>query len=166
MNKLLLERVTYWHALLTPFTQADKSGVMMLDILASNGVLYQGESFQYFLESEGKLAGIILKNPRRFMRDEYLAEKKERGAEVDKESFWRTIPSESLFISGSTILNLNINYKPGEKPLEEVLRKYIEQTLKAEKIKISIGGPVSPSSVQETEGVLGSTHGQASEPPT
>lgn len=62
LNKLLLEKVSFWHALLTPFTLADKSAELMLDVLTSNGTLYQGVSFQYFLDSDSKLAGLILKD--------------------------------------------------------------------------------------------------------
>lgn len=151
INKLLLEKVSFWHALLTPFTLADKSGVLMLDVLCNNGVLYQGESYEYFLESEGKLAGLILKNPRRFERDEYRSARREAGgSSVDKESFWRTIPSKSLFINATTIVNLNINYLPVKRlPLEEVVRKYLAEALKEQRIKISIS-PVPPPDMQRS----------------
>ncbi|HTF63798.1 MAG TPA: hypothetical protein VK638_13995 [Edaphobacter sp.] len=114
----------------------------MLDILISNGTLYQGISFQYFLDSDSKLAGIILKNPRRFLREQFATARSEaKDQEVNKEDFWRPIPSESLFIMGSSILNININYVP-KLPLEEdVLRKFIKQALDSQQIKISIESP-------------------------
>jgi hypothetical protein len=142
LNKLLLEKVSFWHALLTPFTLADKSAELMLDVLTSNGTLYQGVSFQYFLDSDSKLAGVILKNPRRFARDLYAAAKTQAGDQpVDKDQYWRPIPSESLFIMGSSILNININYS--HRLQVDLLEKFLAQALKAKhQIKITIESPV------------------------
>jgi hypothetical protein len=146
-NGILLPKVTFWHALLTPFTLADKSAEIMLDVLVNNGIIYQGLSYQYFLDIDSKLAGIILKNPRRFMRDEYEAEKREsRKQEIDKDSFWRAIPSESLFLTGSSIINLNINYR-SKRPLHDVLQKFLSQALNSQDITISI------TAAPETEAV-------------
>lgn len=152
LNWFLLERVNFWQAILTPFVLSDKSAMIMLDVLVSNGVLYQGTSDQLFFDSDGKLAGIILKNPRRFERDELKAAKAS-GAVVNKEDFWRTIPSEILFIVASTILNININYvtkKPAQQ-LQLQIENFLAQALKQQQIKISITSPstekpVPPSS--------------------
>jgi hypothetical protein len=142
LNWFLLERVNFWQAILTPFVLSDKSATIMLDVLVSNGVLYQGVSDQLFFDSDGKLAGIILKNPRRFERDELKAAKAS-GAVVNKEDYWRTIPSEILFIVASTILNININYVT-KKPVQQLrlqIENFLAQALKQQQIKISITAP-------------------------
>lgn len=133
MKKALLERVSFWHALLTPFTIADKSAVITLDVLVSNGLLYQGTYLQHLLDGEAKLAGIVLSNPRRFLRDEYAKERSAGTAALKKEDFWKPIPSKSLFIPGNSIVNLNVNYET-----KQALTRYVSKEIASEQFEISI----------------------------
>ena len=165
INKLLLERVSFWHALLTSFALGDKSGEIVLDVLASNDILYQGVSFQYFLDSDAKLAGIILKNPRRFSRKEYEQAKAEGpNRMLNKSDYWRPIPSESLFIFANTIVNININYQL-KRSLADVLQKFVSQALRSQNIRISIEPSTTVSSEPSTPAPSGTATGSAPEIP-
>lgn len=126
-DRLLFPQISEWHVLLTPFIFPRKRAVVQADILSTNGSLYQGKVSQYFLDANGRLAGLILTEPRRYDRRSYLRDK-DKGTMQDKSKYWREIPSAKLYIFGNKILNLNLNYEP-RLPSADILTKILEKTL-------------------------------------
>ena len=82
----------------------------------TDDTLYGGELAEYFLSSDGSLLGLFLKGPRRFDRARYLKEKADWGIPRPVHTFWRNIPSAKLYLIGSHIVNLNLNYAPPTGP--------------------------------------------------
>lgn len=124
----LLPHISQWHAILTGFTFPEKATVIA-DVLMTDNTLYSGEVAEYFLSSDGSLSGLFLKNPKRFDRARYLKEKSDWGITRPVESFWRNIPSAKLYVIGSQIINLNLNYEPPTAPAE-VVQRYVDALLK------------------------------------
>lgn len=119
-NHLLLPQISEWYLLLTPATFPPRPALsVQLDVLTSDDHLYRGLVVQgsYFLDKEGMLTGVMLKQARRFDRRRYLQD--EAAAKLPKaERYWKEIPSHNLFLPYETFLSLNIRYEP--KPSADV----------------------------------------------
>lgn len=105
--------ISQWHPLLLTSHLLPKT-VVQADILCTNDLLYQGNVSEYFLK-EGQLTGIILKDPRRFNRDQYHQKKESylanpEGPKPEKKDFWIQIPSQHLYFFADKILNMNLTY--------------------------------------------------------
>jgi hypothetical protein len=124
----LLPHISQWHAILTGFTFPEKTTVKA-DVLMTDDTLYRGEVAEYFLNGDGSLGGLFLKNPERFDRPRYLNERDTWGTTRPIKIFWRQIPSAKLYLLGSKIVNLNLNYEPPTAP-NEVMKKYVDDFLK------------------------------------
>jgi len=130
-DKILLPRISEWHPLLTPFVFADKNTIVRADVLTTGDNLYRGKVSQYFLDSGGKLSGLILSDTLRFDRRSYLEDKDAgRGPQVGV--YWKEIPGAKLYLFADKILNLNLNYEspePSVQVVEEFLKKYLARTI-------------------------------------
>ena len=122
--KLILPNISEWHMLLTDFSWPKRAGFFVsVDILQSNEHLYQGRVADYFIDSDGKLTGILLKNVSRFDRAAYFdAIKAHRGDSLSakpvlREDFWRHIPSSHFYIGYASITNLNVRFAPRDQTL-------------------------------------------------
>jgi hypothetical protein len=146
----LLPQITQWHAILTGFTFPGKTTVKA-DVLMTDDTLYSGEVADYFLGNDGSLGGLFLRNPRRFDRPRYLKEQADWGTTRPREKYWRNIPSAKLYLIGSHIVNLNLNYEP-RTATTDVLKKYIDDFLKSAhgagvgRITIQAGGSTGEKS--------------------
>jgi len=116
---------------LTKFGSPEPTPRIELDILTSDGVLYQGRLATHFLSHDGDLTGIVLNDAFRFDRDEYRDHKK---ADLDnavkqppvtvkftKEpaEYWREIPGAiAFYIPKDKISNINVRHitDPAEVP--------------------------------------------------
>lgn len=110
----LLSSVSEWYLLLTPanFPPAPKRRVAV-DVLTEEDHLYQGFIGDYFLDTDGKLSGLLLVAARRFDRQRYLALRSIEPS-TKPEAFWREIPGQVLYLPQEKILSVNVRY-----PLEE-----------------------------------------------
>ena len=138
-NRIFLPSISVWHVLLTPFVYKQRASVAVrADILCTENLLYQGVVGDHFLDKDGNLMGIVLTDARRFRRDDYLKDKRDLGAKIDPQNYWRSIPGAKLFIVGDKILNLNLSYDFAAPALEEMLRKLILEGLK-QKVTVTLG---------------------------
>ena len=124
----LLPHMSQWHAILTGFTFPEKTAVKA-DVLMSDETLYRGEIADYFLSGDGSLAGLFLKEPERFDRARYLSERNTWGTTRPVQKCWRQIPSAKLYLLGSKIVNLSLNYEPPT-ARNDVLKRYVDNFLK------------------------------------
>jgi hypothetical protein len=99
-NHLLLPQISEWFLLLTPATFPPRPALsVQLDVLTSHDHLYRGLVVQgsYFLDRQGMLTGVMLKQARRFDRRKYLQD--EAAAKSAKaERYWKEIPGHNLFL--------------------------------------------------------------------
>lgn len=105
----LLDGVSKWHVLLTPFNFAPGEHTVAADLMTVEDHLYQGLVRDYFLDKDGDLSGILLEKPRRFDRRGYLVAK-EKDPQTSAEHFWKEIPSANLYLPADKMLSLNVRY--------------------------------------------------------
>ncbi len=122
-DKFLLTYVSEWEILFTslalPGTEADV--VIEVDALSTMDVLYRGKLLDWFLDQDGKLEGIFLKDAFRFRKEDMVRDR-EKGIQRPSDSYWRPIPGAKLYLVASTLANYNIRYTqpPAEPTLDEV----------------------------------------------
>jgi hypothetical protein len=125
-RKFILPNISEWHMLLTSFNVPRKNKLFVAaDILQSDGNLYKGRVADYFIDGDGKLTGILMKDVYRFDRHDFDQAKEIASAKaggptfVNSDPFWRVIPSANFYIGQSSISNLNLRFAPRE---DETLR--------------------------------------------
>jgi hypothetical protein len=113
--RFILPNISEWFMLLTGFSWPRRENALVVaDILQNDGHLYRGRVEDYFIDSDGKLTGILLHNVSRFDLPAY---RKAQDAAPDtdppsSERYWKTIPSVNFYIGQSAISNLNIRFAP------------------------------------------------------
>jgi hypothetical protein len=103
----VLPRVSEWHILLTPFSHK-KTTRITADILTKSDVLYRGTIEKPFLAPDGSLSGLLVSDPFRFDRQRYVEDKKTSLNPVDKDQYWRTIPSNTFLMLSTEISTINL----------------------------------------------------------
>jgi hypothetical protein len=126
-DKILLPHISEWHPLLTPFVFADKNTIVRADVLTTDDNLYRGKVSQYFLDTSGRLSGLILTDTLRFDRRTYLREK-DAGRAPEARTYWKEIPGAKLYLFAEKILSLNLNYESPE-PSAEVVENFLRKQL-------------------------------------
>jgi hypothetical protein len=129
IRTFILPNISEWHLLLTSFNWPRREDVdVSVDILQSDGYLYQGRVSDYFVDSDGKLTGILLENVNRFDREAYNEAKKASTTEqpVSSAVFWKTIPGSRFYISQSSISNLNVRFVARDQTLISLAEKILD----------------------------------------
>lgn len=124
---VLLPNISEWHLLFTPFYFKDKKTIVRADILCSDGTLYRGKVWEHSLGKDGELKGLILKEAKRYARDDYLREK-EKG-KVNKDDYWRTIPGSKFYILADRVVNLNLSYETTPEADTRIMEDLISRQL-------------------------------------
>ena len=116
-DKTLLRHVSEWELLFTTLAQPSREKHLRveLDALTTMDILYRGRLDDWFVDTDGKLAGIYLVDASRYAR-EALDHDRMAGEPATLESYWRPIPGAQLYLVASTISNYNIRYvDPGRR---------------------------------------------------
>jgi len=72
IRTFVLPSISEWHMLLTDFNFPKRNDLFVsVDVLQGDGLLYKGRVVEYFIDSDGKLTGILLKDVVRFDRQSY-----------------------------------------------------------------------------------------------
>jgi hypothetical protein len=141
--KLILPNISEWYMLLTDFTWPKREEIFVrVDILQGDGNLYQGRVADYFVDSAGKLTGILLEHVIRFERQAYHDAKSQAGADrpVSSNDFWKNIPSQNFYIGQSSIANLNVRFVPKDETLISLAEKILdEQTACTYEVAVTSG---------------------------
>jgi hypothetical protein len=127
--RLILPNISEWYMLLTDFTWPRHEEIFVrVDILQNDGNLYQGRVADYFIDSAGKLTGILLEHVSRFDRQAYLTAKGDLKASefVTSTDFWKNIPSQNFYIGQSSISNLNVRFVPRDETLISLAEKILD----------------------------------------
>ena len=129
IRTFILPNISEWHLLLTNFNWPHKEDIdVSIDILQSDGLLYQGRVADYFIDSQGKLTGILLENVSRFDRDAYNDARKSPATEqpISSAAFWRVIPGSRFYIAQSSISNLNVRFVARDQTLISLAEKILD----------------------------------------
>jgi hypothetical protein len=117
--------ISEWGVLLTDFGSPKTKAHIELDVLSTEGVLYQGRLRDYFFNTEGELAGVLLSGAFRYDKAQYGAHRQvDLEATVakwpaepthrftrDRATYWRLIPGADLFyIPRERISNINVRH--------------------------------------------------------
>lgn len=145
--KLILPHISEWYMLLTDFTWPRHQQIFVrADVLQNDGHLYQGRVADYFIDSAGKLTGILLDHISRFDRQGYL-DAKSKSPDSDAVSsmqFWRNIPSQNFYIGQSSISNLNVRFVPRDETLISLAETILdEKDSQLYQVEVSAKGPNS-----------------------
>jgi len=127
--RLILPNISEWYMLLTDFTWPRHEEIFVrVDILQNDGNLYQGRVADYFIDSAGKLTGILLEHVSRFDRQAYLDVKGDSKPTeyVSSTDFWKNIPSQNFYIGQSSISNLNVRFVPRDETLISLAEKILD----------------------------------------
>jgi hypothetical protein len=147
-RKFILPHISEWHMLLTDFNLPRKDDLFVAaDILQSDGNLYRGRVVDYFIDAEGKLTGILLKDVYRYEREAHEAAKKASNTPeaVVSDPYWRLIPSTNFYIGQGSISNLNLRFAPRR---DETLRNLANKVLQEEDIQADEIAVTSDSEAQ------------------
>jgi hypothetical protein len=129
VRTFVLPNISEWHLLLTSFNWPKKEDIdVSVDILQNDGHLYQGRVADYFIDSAGKLTGILLENVNRFDREAYNDAVKVSAAEqpISSAAFWKTIPGSRFYIGQSSISNLNVRFVARNQTLISLAEKILD----------------------------------------
>ena len=123
-GEFLLKNISEWHALLTPFTFAkNPPRKVLVDVITSDDHLYRGEVGDYYIDTNGRLTGILLDDTYRFDRKGYLTDK-QLGQPRAKSEYWKAIPGQNLYLAADRISTLNLSY---EENVSGTIKKAVEQ---------------------------------------
>lgn len=115
IRTFVLPSISEWHMLLTDFNFPKRNDLFVsVDVLQGDGLLYKGRVVEYFIDSDGKLTGILLKDVVRFDRQSYH-DAKSAAANPDDifaDDYWKNIPSQHFYIGHGSISNLNVRFAP------------------------------------------------------
>jgi hypothetical protein len=104
--------VAEWHLKLSGVLLPRKTDYIQVDVLTKLDVLFRGTLAEHHLAPDGTLISIVLLNPKKFKRKEFLdARRLARARSVpDPANFWSLIEARSFIIMASEIVTLNLNY--------------------------------------------------------
>jgi hypothetical protein len=123
--------ISEWAVLLTNFGSPKTKARIELDVLSTEGMLYQGRLRDYFFNNEGELAGVLLSGAARYDKAQYSAHRQvDLEATVakwpehpkhrftrDRATYWRLIPGADLFyIPRERISNINVRHETTDIP--------------------------------------------------
>ena len=129
IRTFILPNISEWHLLLTNFNWPHKERIdVSVDILQNDGLLYQGRVADYFIDSQGKLTGILLENVSRFDRDAYNEAMKTSAEEqpISSAAFWKVIPGSRFYIGQGSITNLNVRFVARDQTLISLAEKILD----------------------------------------
>ncbi|UWZ85270.1 hypothetical protein [Occallatibacter riparius] len=133
-RKVLLPRVSEWQLLLTDFSFPKKPKRDVLADVLCGDILYRGKVGDYFLDVNGKLSGLLMKEVDRFRREDFKAaciEAKGTNEKVDVEKFWRAIPGSNFYIPAENIVNLNVRFPTIDPSKDEEFESFLKELLKS-----------------------------------
>lgn len=127
-RKIFLPQISEWQLLLTDFAfPKNPKREVQADVLC-DGILYRGKVGDYFLDTNGKLSGLYMKDAERFRRKDFeTACDKANGAKVNQDAFWRKIPGANFYIPADKISNLNVRFPPHDEDFKVFIKELLSK---------------------------------------
>jgi hypothetical protein len=113
LSRFIIPKVSEWHVFLSNMLADRKDIRIHADVLTKNDVLYKGHVADKTLKGDGALTCLILEDPYRFRRVEYMEDKKEArtsGIKINPEDYWVEIPSKSFIVMAPEIVSINLTH--------------------------------------------------------
>jgi len=147
-GQFLLGRVSHWQVLLTGFLfPRSNQPTVHVDVMTSDDHLYSGTVADHFLDRDGELTGILLKDFRRFQH-KHFEEDRAAGKAAASLDYWKTIPGANFYIPADKIANINIRY---ETP-EPILLNQIQELLNNMNIGSGVSVSLEPATTDKPTG--------------
>jgi hypothetical protein len=93
-----------------------------VDLMAANGILLRGTVSDHFLDKDGGLRGLLLKDAKRYQYAK-LQDDRVNKRERDLADYWKAIPGANLYVPYDKTVTLNLRY---ELPEEALLQRLTE----------------------------------------
>src|SRR5437660_2546212 len=127
VGQLLLRRVSEWHPLFTPFVfHPREKRRVEVDVMTTDMHLYRGTVKSHFINKDGLLTGLILKDAKRFQYSRLEADR-EVGAQKPIEEYWKPIPGSNLYIPYEKTVTLNLRYELPDPGMAKVLKDAVSR---------------------------------------
>jgi hypothetical protein len=91
--------------------------------MSKDNILYRGDVAEHFLDSDGELSGLLLKNAQRFQYEKLKGDRK-NGINVNKDSeaYWKPVAGGgNFYLPNGNIASLNMRYELPETAFEQTL---------------------------------------------
>jgi hypothetical protein len=123
IGRLLLSKVSEWTPLLTPFLFDPKEKRRVeIDLMAANGILLRGTVSDHFLDKDGGLRGLLLKDAKRYQYAR-LQDDRVKKQVKDLADYWKAIPGANFYVPYDKTVTLNLRYELPEEALLQRLTK-------------------------------------------
>jgi hypothetical protein len=123
VGQLLRRKVSEWTPLLTTFLFDPRENRRVeVDLMAADGHLYRGTVEDHFLDKEGGLRGLLLKEAKRYQYSR-LEDDRRNNRVKDLREYWKTIPGANLYVPYDKTVTLNLRYELPDEDLLERLRR-------------------------------------------
>jgi hypothetical protein len=143
-GKLFLRQASHWQVLLTGFAfPRNAQPDVLVDVMTTDDHLYAGTVGDFFLNSDGELSGLLLKNFKRFKRAEFKADRDARR-DVDARDYWKEIPGANFYLPSDKIANLNIRYETPKREIIQDVEKLLKTMAMGKSVTISLEKADSP----------------------
>lgn len=160
-GKIFLGRASHWQLLLTGFAFPRGSRPqVVVDAMTTDDHLYAGTVGDYFLNVDGELSGLLLKNFKRFKRVELEAARK-AGLNPDPGEYWTEIPGTNFYLPADKIASLNIRYEAPRSELIQDLEELLRGMNLDESVTISFDDSDGSGSTQSEQEIDGAPSGDA-----
>ena len=163
VGRLLLSKVSEWTPLLTTFLfDPREKRTVEVDLMATTGILLRGTVSDHFLDKDGGLRGLLLKDAKRYQYAR-LQDDRVKNKMKDLADYWKAIPGANLYVPYDKTVTLNLRYELPEEALLQRLNKALDSagmsnaviSIKMPSLKVSAEGttePPKPPSPKPSEG--------------
>lgn len=129
LEKLIVRNVSRWPTLLKP-SLLGIDRVAQVQILTTDGNLYQGIVSEQHVDADDELSGLILVSPQRRKltpAESSMTTQRPVAPGSLKQNGWRDIPGAQLYLLADKISNLNVDHIPP--PRSERVTEHLQKTL-------------------------------------
>jgi|SRR5579864_588429 len=128
VGTLLLKRVSEWEPLFTPFVfHPSEKRRVEIDLMTSDGHLYRGSVENHFLNKDGDLRGLLLKNTKRF-RYAQLEADRIASKLLPTDTYWKDIPGSNMYVPYDKMVTLNLRYESAN---PDVLKNFVKHKVES-----------------------------------
>jgi hypothetical protein len=126
VGRLLLSRVSEWTPLLTTFLfDPTEKRRVEVDLMAANGILLRGTVSDHFIDKDGGLRGLLLKDAKRYQYSK-LQEDRRKNQATALSDYWKPIPGANFYVPYDKTVTLNLRYELPEEVLLQRLMKALD----------------------------------------
>ena len=96
-----------------------------VDLMAANGILLRGTVSDHFIDKDGGLRGLLLKDAKRYQYSK-LQEDRRKNQATALSDYWKLIPGANFYVPYDKTVTLNLRYELPEEVLLQRLTKALD----------------------------------------